>query len=283
MKNFDRQYRMNAGPPGSTGFEIGGTTPYSLHISFSVQKQELESSNTAKVQVWNLNKQNLATLEAENCFLLLKAGYGNTLPVILSGTVSHTSTRKDGSDMLTEIEVVDGLMEVRDTWVSMSYAGKVNTKKILDDTAAQMGLTVTYSYNATFSDIPNGFSFVGQAKNALSKACAVSGLEWSIQNGVLQIKKPGDVMNREVYVLSPETGLIEIPERVQISSSDDSGKSQMGYDLVYLLNGAIGIGDYVQVQSKYLTGFFRVYSLEIDGDNLSGAWQCKARVLEVTG
>ena len=283
MKNFDRQYRMSAGPPGSVGFEIGGTSPYALHISFSVQKQELESSNTAKVQVWNLNKKNLATLEAENCFLLLKAGYGNTLPVILSGTVSHTSTRKDGSDMLTEIEVVDGLMEVRDTWVSMSYAGLVNTKKILDDTAAQMGLTVTYSYNATFADIPNGFSFVGQAKNALSKACAVSGLEWSIQNGVLQIKKPGDVMNREVYVIGPETGLIEIPERVQISSSDDAGTPQMGYDLVYLLNGAIGVGDYVQVQSKYLTGFFRVYSLEIDGDNLSGAWQCKARVLEVTG
>ena len=283
MKNFDRQYRMSAGPPGSVGFEIGGTSPYALHISFSVQKQELESSNTAKVQVWNLNKQNLATLEAENCFLLLKAGYGNTLPVILSGTVSHTSTRKDGSDMLTEIEVVDGLMEVRDTWVSMSYAGLVNTKKILDDTAAQMGLTVTYSYNATFADIPNGFSFVGQAKNALSKACAVSGLEWSIQNGVLQIKKPGDVMNREVNVIGPETGLIEIPERVQISSSDDAGTPQMGYDLVYLLNGAIGVGDYVQVQSKYLTGFFRVYSLEIDGDNLSGAWQCKARVLEVTG
>ena len=283
MKNFDRQYRMSAGPPGSVGFEIGGTSPYALHISFSVQKQELESSNTAKVQVWNLNKQNLATLEAENCFLLLKAGYGNTLPVILSGTVSHTSTRKDGSDMLTEIAVVDGLMEVRDTWVSMSYAGLVNTKKILDDTAAQMGLTVTYSYNATFADIPNGFSFVGQAKNALSKACAVSGLEWSIQNGVLQIKKPGDVMNREVYVIGPETGLIEIPERVQISSSDDAGTPQMGYDLVYLLNGAIGVGDYVQVQSKYLTGFFRVYSLEIDGDNLSGAWQCKARVLEVTG
>lgn len=283
MKNFDRQYRMSAGPPGSVGFEIGGTSPYALHISFSVQKQELESSNTAKVQVWNLNKQNLATLEAENCFLLLKAGYGNTLPVILSGTVSHTSTRKDGSDMLTEIEVVDGLMEVRDTWVSMSYAGLVNTKKILDDTAAQMGLTVTYSYNATFADIPNGFSFVGQAKNALSKACAVSGLEWSIQNGALQIKKPGDVMNREVYVIGPETGLIEIPERVQISSSDDAGTPQMGYDLVYLLNGAIGVGDYVQVQSKYLTGFFRVYSLEIDGDNLSGAWQCKARVLEVTG
>jgi hypothetical protein len=281
MKNFDRQYRMTAGKPGSVGFEIGGTSPYALHISFSVQKQELESSNTAKVQVWNLNKANLATLEEKDCYLTLKAGYGNTLPVILSGTVSHSNTKLDGADTLTEIEVVDGLAEIRDTWVSISYAGKVNSKKIIDDIASQMGVTVTYSYNAEFADIPNGFSFVGQAKHALSKACAVSGLEWSIQNGVLQVKKPGDVMSKEVYVISPETGLISIPERVQISSSDQNGKNQVGYDLVYLMNGAIGPGDYVQVDSKYLKGFFRVYSLEIDGDNLGGAWQCKARVLEV--
>ena len=48
MQNFDRQYRMTAGKPGSVGFEIGDTTPYALHIAFSIQKQELESSNTAK-------------------------------------------------------------------------------------------------------------------------------------------------------------------------------------------------------------------------------------------
>lgn len=281
MKNFDRQYRMIAGKPGGAGFEIGGTEPYALHISFSVQKQELESSNTAKVQVWNLNKQHLAILEEKDCHLTLKAGYGSTMAVILSGTVSHSRTRPDSADMVTEIEVVDGLAEIRDTWVSLSYAGKINAKKIIDDTATQMGLTVTYSYNAEFADIPNGYSFVGQAKFALSKACAVSGLEWSIQNGILQVKKHGDVMNQEVYVLSPETGLISIPERVQISSSDKNGKSQVGYDVVFLLNGAIGPGDYVQVQSKYLKGFFRVYSLEFDGDNMGGAWQAKARLLEV--
>ena len=135
MQNFDRQYRMTAGKPGSVGFEIGDTTPYALHIAFSIQKQELESSNTAKVQVWNLNKSHLATLEEEGCFLTLKAGYGNTLPLILSGSVSYTRTQPDGADVMTEIEVVDGLAEIRDTWVSISYAGKVNSKKIVDDVA----------------------------------------------------------------------------------------------------------------------------------------------------
>ena len=48
MQNFDRQYRMSAGRPRAVGFEIGDTTPYAPHIAFSIQKQELESSNTAK-------------------------------------------------------------------------------------------------------------------------------------------------------------------------------------------------------------------------------------------
>lgn len=282
MQNFDRQYRMAAGKPGSTGFEIGDTTPYTLHISFSIQKQELESSNTAKISVWNLNKSHLAELEEDGCYLTLKAGYGNTLPLILAGYVSFSRSKPDGANVLTEIEVVDGLVEIRDTWVSISYAGKVNSKKIIDDVATQMGITVSYSYNAEFSDIPNGFSFVGQAKNALTKACAVSGLEWSIQNGVLQVKKPGDVMSKEVYILSPETGLIGFPERVQISSSDADGANETGYDIEFLMNGAIGIGDYVKLESKAVQGYFRISTLEIDGDNLSGDWKCSARILEVS-
>ena len=120
MKNFDRQYRLAAGKPGAPGFEIGDTTPYTLHIAFSIQKQELESSNTAKVSVWNLNKSHLATLEEEGCFLTLKAGYGSTLPLILAGDVSFSKSKPDGANVLTEIEVVDGLAAIRDTWVSVS-------------------------------------------------------------------------------------------------------------------------------------------------------------------
>jgi len=40
---------------------------------------------------------------------------------------------------------------------------------------------------------------------------------------------------------------------------------------------------YVKIDSKFLSGFFRIATLDIDGDNLSGDWKCKARVLEVTG
>ncbi len=48
-----------------------------------------------------------------------------------------------------------------------------------------------------------------------------------------------------------------------------------------LMNGAIGIGDRVYVESKIVTGMFMVSSITIEGDNLEGNWQCTAQITEV--
>ena len=81
-------------------------------------------------------------------------------------------------------------------------------------------------------------------------------------------------------MLSPDSGLIGIPARVVVEE-DDAGEKTLGWDVEYFLNGAINIDDYVRVESKTVTGYFRVYSIEMQGDNLSGDWMCKARLLEV--
>lgn len=247
MKNFDRQYRLAAGKAGSTGFEIGsGKRP--LHVSFSVEKADTNSQNTAKVTIWNLNDEHLAELSKNDCVVVLHAGYGDTRPLIFTGVVTFATTKADGADRSTEIELVDNRIEVRDTYVSVGYSGAVNCKTLIQDTADQMGVTVSFSYNAEFKDIPNGYSYVGPARNVLTKACETSGLVWSINNGVLQVKRPGDTMSREVYELSAETGLLGLPERVQISN-EDKGYSY-GWDVEYLMNAAIGLDDYVYLNSN---------------------------------
>lgn len=284
--NFDRQYRLAAGKAGGVGFEIGETAnnePVPLHINFSVQRSDLETQNTGRVTVWNLSKQHLAVLDEKDCALSLKAGYGNRMPLIFAGIVASSTTSLDGADRKTEIEVVDNLVEIRDTYVAVSYSGNVNWKTIMDDVADQMGVAVTYSYNAAFADIPNGFSFVGQARDIMTKGCDCCGLAWSLQNGVMQIKRPGDTMSREVYVLSEETGLLGIPARVTEAASQENAAPGIGWDVEYFLNGAINIDDYVRLESEKVTGYFRVYSVEISGDNLSGDWICKARLKEVRG
>mgnify|MGYP007098660864 FL=1 len=286
MVNFDRQYRLAAGPAGGAGFEIGETSkaqPVPIHIDFSLQKTDLETQNTGRVAVWNLSPAQLAVLNEKDCCLSLRAGYKNRLSLIFAGIISFVTTTKDGSDQKTEIEVVDNLIEVRDTYVAVSYNGKVSWKTIFDDVAAQMGVAVSYSYNAEFVNLANGFSFVGLARDIMTKGCDCCGLSWSLQNGVMQVKKPGDVMSREVFVLSPDSGLIGIPAKVVITQDETSGQNKLGWDVEYFLNGAINIDDYVKLETKTVTGFFRVYSIEFSGDNISGDWMCRARLLEVSG
>ena len=279
MQNWDRQYRFSAGQAGSTGFEIGqGSRP--LHISFSVERADTDSANTAKVSLWNLSPEHLSELNKDDCVVVLKAGYGSVMPLVFTGVVTFASTKLDGSDMLTEIELVDNRIELRDTYVSVGYDGVVNCKTLIQDGAEQMGVTVSFSYNAEFKDIPNGFSYVGPAANVLTKACDTSGLVWSINNGVLQVKKPKDTMSREVYELSAQTGLVNTPTRVQIS--DEADGYEYGWDVEFLMNAAITVDDYVYLNSKQVKGYFRVYSITIDGDNYGSSWTCTARLLEVS-
>ena len=276
MTHWDRQYRLTAGQAGAAGFEIGaGGKP--LHISFSVERADTESANTAKITLWNLSPEHLAELHKDDCVITLRAGYGTVMPTIFSGVVTYAKTQKDGSDVKTEIELVDTRVELRDSYVSVCYSGNIDCKTVLQDTADQMGLTASFSHNAAFASLPNGFSFVGASADILTKLCETCGLIWDIQNGVLQIKKPGDTMNREVYELSAETGLIGIPQRVQTSKS--FSRYEYGWDVEYLMNAAISIDDYVYLNSQSVKGYFRVYSVTIEGDNCEGSWSCTARLL----
>ena len=121
-----------------------GAQPVALHVNFSLQKSDLETQNTGRVTLWNLNPSQLAVLNEKDCVVSLKAGYGSKLALIFAGIVSYVSTTIDSADRKTEIEVIDNLVEIRDTYVSVSYNGTVNWKIIFDDVAAQMGVAVSY-------------------------------------------------------------------------------------------------------------------------------------------
>ena len=103
--NFDREYRLAAGKAGGMGFEIGEKSksqPVPLHINFSIERTDLETQNTGRVTVWNLNKEHLATLDEKDCVLSLKAGYGSRMPLIFAGIVTNCVTTHDG-DVLDEL------------------------------------------------------------------------------------------------------------------------------------------------------------------------------------
>ncbi len=304
MDNFDRQYRLMIGTKGkNNAFEIGDGE-YPLRISFSLDKADTTTQNEAKITVWNLSKEHRDMLENKDCTVVLSAGYGNNLALAFCGNVTEASSSIDGADMQTEISVVDGLVEIRDTYISLSYAGVINTKKVIDDIANKMGVSLVFAPKITFKDLLNGYTFVGQAKAALNKVCKSSNLTWTLQNGVLQVKSHNQAISNRVYVLSAETGLLDTPKRIVKSDEEKTDstseensknnsstkttkkttkkKSQKGWEVRYFMNLAIGVNDFVRLESKIATGYYRVDSIKISGDNISGDWTCTAELMEVS-
>lgn len=283
-ENFLRTYTLKCGKPGETGFEIGntkGSRETALHVSFSVEKSDSEAANLAKVQVWNLSDQNLRVLDGKDCVVELKAGYGGSNALILAGNVTSVITVLDNADRLTELEVVDGRVELRDTVVSVSFNGSVSSQDIYQYIAQQMGVPVVFAEDLSHITLPNGFSFVGKARDAVQKLTRCCGHAWSMQNQVLQVTWPGRPVSVRGYLLNSDTGLLNVPKRITIGAGAGNKDTQTGWEVEYLLNGAIGINDIVQLESSAARGYFRVHKVTLDGDNLEGDWICTAQLMEV--
>lgn len=269
-RNWMRCYSLKCGQKGKKGFEIGNVKNADgepLHISFSIEKCDAETANTAKIQVWNLSPANLKVLDKKNCVVELRAGYENSMALILTGKVETVITTASNADMMTEIEVTDGGVELRNVHVSVSYNKKTNSKTVYEYLAGQMGMSISYGPKLTFKNLPNGFSYVGAAGNALKKLASACGHSWSIQNGIIQVTKKSSEISSRAYQLDSDSGLIGIPKKVSITSSSDN-KSQTGYEVVYFLNGAIGVNNIVRLKSRNVNGDFRVYKVTLDGDNM---------------
>jgi len=299
MRLFDRQARVVIGEGGGPGFEIGAAASNGIpiHIKFSFEKADVESPNTGKVTVWNLSKEHLNELEKQDCVVIVKAGYGDNITEAFKGTVTHASTSKEGADRMTEIELASNMVELRDTSFSVSYAEGTRTDVIYQEIAAQMGLPLSISPTAMAAPtlLSAGFSFVGSSKNLLNRLSRMDGINWTIQDGIIQLFKESEPISTNCYELNAGSGLIGMPKRVNISAGSGSSKggsetadsgsetAQLGWEVTYLMNLAIGVNSYVHISSEAVNGYFRVQKISIDGDNYEGDWLCKATVLEVTG
>lgn len=294
MKNWKRTYRLVAGMAGQSGFEIGEETNQgrALHIKFDLEKTDVSSNNTGTISIWNLNDEHVSVLEQKDCMIALYAGYGDTKPLIFSGNVTNPETAMESADRKTDLDVVDGRVAIRDTYLSLSYVGETLLQTIYGDCINQMGITCIYSQGAAVlleaTKLPLGYAFIGTAADCLTQLCNAYGLKWSIQNGVCQVLLAAEPISQQAYLLSEETGLIGVPKRVAMSAEStvqgaSDSKTVYGYEVEYFLNGAINVNDLVQLQSAKVSGHFRVKNIQISGDNLEGDWICTAKMVEVSG
>lgn len=276
---FDRVAEIRIGPPGSAG-----TLVRDNRIAFRVTKTDKASANELEVEVYNLAASTRSKLESTDNVVTVAAGYSrDVVRVVGIGDVSKYETEYQAPDMITRLSAGDGLRALRDTRVTLAYESGVSAQRIINDIADKLTLGVRPTTADLSGSYRQGFAFGGPAKEALDSVTRRFGLDWSIQNMELQIVAAREATNREVVVISPDTGLIGSPQKLDdLGENLSEAKEPSGYALQTLLNPRIEPGNRVIVESREIDRReFRVKAVEHTGDTRGDEWASRMEVVEL--
>jgi hypothetical protein len=280
---FDRVYRLLVGQRGTTrGIEIT-----ELHIQFEIKKSAKKSPNRSTIRIWNLQKGTRDEFEKPDTRCVLYAGYADDAgaQLIFQGGVTYAWTKSERADIITEFELGDGAQEMRDSTISVGYARGVKSTQVLNDIARQMGTPLTLPSNAPERTWENGLSYYGSATGLLDKVTQGTGLEWSVQNGDLQVIQQGMVTTRQGIELALDSGLVYSPERVRKSKSEHKKKATVkpeydGWRVKSLLMPMLNPGDRIKLSSRFVSGIFRIQEIKHQGDSHEGDWISEMKLID---
>ena len=273
-----------------------------INISFDIDRDLTQETNKAKIKLWNLVGADRSKIEKEDQKLELYAGYRDNggAQRIFTGTIIQAYSEDKGTDIITEITGSDGQIPVRDTAVSLSYAPGTDGGTIVKAVAGQMGIPLVEGEGVSYEAYPHGYSFVGRAAEALNEVCNGQGLNWSIQNGELQVILGFGVAAQTGVVFSSSTGLVGFPPTriVQSRPKEDKlpGKRQgrqsakkeepekkAGWKIETLLCPTVNPGDAVKVESRVVTGWFRIETLKHTGELYGNDYRTQMELIEGLG
>lgn len=306
MPFFLREAEIIIGQPGGEAISIKD-----LRFEFNITKTSTKTANSCTLKIYNAKPENITLLETVNNIVIIRAGYkqnGGAAP-IFTGTAFRSLTIQDGDDIVTELELRDGAIPLRDAKISVSWPPNTAARTVLYGVAGNFG----FPLKVNDADIPDrqyvgGFAHTGRAREAMDKVCNFIGMEWSIQDNEIQVIKKGGTTGGVAVVLSKDTGMIGHPRReaktmtekaaakdgvkygqkgivrTVIDIEDPTAKLKektmlevQGYRVKSLLNHMIYPGSYVQLSSRGVKDeFFRVEEARYTGDTHVGEWVVEA-------
>lgn len=240
-----------------------------LRVSFRVVRTTRKEPNTADISIWNLSEETRSSLQDRALTILLEAGYQDDLKSLYLGDLSKTSHRHEGPDWISTIQSGDGLTLSASRYLrsfSQGTAVKEALKGILTElgAAGESALAAIRRGDLAGAEekLLNGIALAGPTPEAIQKLAAGAGLEFSIQDGQIQLLDQGKATADEAVFLSSTTGLIGSPQ------PGEKGIVRARS----LLNGSIRPAGRIVIDSRFIDGVFRVEKVEHSGDNFGGDW-----------
>lgn len=255
-----------------------------LRFVFTIDKTKTSSQNVLKLKIYNLSTDTSSKIQEKDSTIILKIGYEDDVgeEIIFSGTITRATSVKDFPHTILDIESGDGMDKLREARSNISNASGVSVNQILNQLSNDLGVVVKTITNEIKEIFNNGYSFIGPTKTAIDDITKQFGLEWSIQDGELQILKEGASNNDRILFISQDTGMIGSPELVvsdaQVLQAVSSGKPR--YKVEILMNPKIRPTSKVEIESIPISGNFTINSIKHSGDTHGDTWNTLMEVVE---
>ena len=266
------------------GWEVNS----SLNLSFDVNKSSdnKAKTNNAVIEVTNLSKERQKLLEQPYIACVLSAGYEDTeVKRLFAGQVTNTTTRKSGTDSITQIQLGDSYTELNHNTLNKLVAPGRSYQDVIGELAKEIpgvSRTVFNGVNIN-SQVIDGYPLSGTAREMLDEIGNAVDVEWQIDDGVLYIADAGGTHTEDlntVFVIAQDTGMIERPYAVsgdlRRTAKDKAKKG--GVQVKILLNPSIVCGSIIKLEDDQFDGYYKVASLRTYGEYRGSNWYTELRL-----
>lgn len=260
------------------GLDISG-----LDIEFVVEKSlRAAEPNTCQIKVFNMAPDHRQQLSGNAPLTVnLEAGYiTNTSQLYFAGARAAWSSR-EGTDIITHIESTDTIARPTGLHKTKKIPPGSTTGSIYRTTGARIPIAMAFQQIAESLGVGlgnlnqalaegsfpissvNASALVGNGARRMTDLCRSAGLEWSIQDGVLQILNIAEALSTvNAIELSEDTGLIESP----------SVDSQGALSCTALLIPGLAPGVLIDMDSEFVQGGYRIEKIRYVGSTRGQEW-----------
>jgi hypothetical protein len=247
------------------------TTIEDLRVQFDILKTLKKDANSASIVITNLSERNRAEFQTLPAHVTLDAGHEGDIRTIFKGDIQDGKSRRDGTEWMTDIAAGTGSNAIKFARINRSFKVGANVRDMMKATADSMGLKLPKNAEDArefLTTIENGVSLQGPSMEQLSKMVHPHGFSASIQDDQLVLLREGDTNLVRAVVVSQSTGMIGSPE---LGTPEAKGKAPI-LSTKMLLSPDIMPGGLIQVQSRTISGNFKVLEVRHTGDTHGQPW-----------
>lgn len=273
---FQRECRVTIG--AAIGNIRAGLRVERHRCAFRVEKTNKPEPNKCALQVWGLSREQRAQIEElrpragskRGVPVLIEAGYKETgIAQIFLGDFGTVYSRHEGAEWITTIESGDG-QAAKLSAITQSYGPQTSPdialRAIVRALGVDEGNVAVIAARLRTTGAATLFAkravLSGSAYEHMTQFARSAGLEWSIQDGAVQLIDQGKVLAGFAVNLGPRSGLIGTP------TIDPKGvlSCQM------LIQPSVKVGSLLVLNSAAVRGNYKIERATWEGDTHGIPW-----------